>query len=106
MIPHRCPVCGGLGTVPAGFYTATLEHGALHWSGSSAADREPCRSCDQGIVWGPDTATVPVPVGAEVPPLRFTLPFTGGGSVVQPCARCGGRLGACACYTTLCAATH
>lgn len=42
--PFLCPVCGGRGYMPAGFYGVTR--------GSSTAG-EFCRSCTgQGIVWG------------------------------------------------------
>jgi hypothetical protein len=38
--PHTCPVCGGKGTVPAGFYENTI--------GS-----EDCRTCGgKGVIWG------------------------------------------------------
>lgn len=40
--PHVCPVCNGKQTVPAGFYSKL--------DNTSTAD-EPCRSCDNGIVW-------------------------------------------------------
>jgi hypothetical protein len=46
--PYRCPVCHGTGQVGAGFYTTTTGH----WSSSSAAATENCRSCGaSGIVW-------------------------------------------------------
>jgi|GEM_PF-2019095 hypothetical protein len=48
--PSRCPVCGGVGLVSAGFYEG--------WPiGSISVDtpKEPCRSCDgEGIVWWQD----------------------------------------------------
>lgn len=47
--PFCCPVCGGNGLRPAGFYSQTTGT----WSASSAAEMEQCRSCDgTGIVWG------------------------------------------------------
>jgi len=39
-IPHYCPVCGGNGLVPNGFYTSGLGH----WSTTSTMP-EKCRSC-------------------------------------------------------------
>jgi hypothetical protein len=44
MKPYCCPVCLGVGTMPAGFYDQ---------SGSNACTaRETCRSCDgTGILW-------------------------------------------------------
>jgi uncharacterized cupin superfamily protein len=45
--PYRCPVCGGNGKVPAGFYNQT----GGRWITSNAAD-ETCRTCNgRGIVW-------------------------------------------------------
>lgn len=50
--PFTCPVCGGNGIRPAGFYSAIAVNGFLTWSASSTAATEPCRSCDgTGIVW-------------------------------------------------------
>jgi len=43
--PHRCPVCGGKGMVPAGFYQ-TNPYGSI-----GNTDPETCRACDGGIVW-------------------------------------------------------
>lgn len=46
--PHRCPICEGRGTVPAGFYTGTAPTVML---GGTAA--ETCRGCGgAGIIWG------------------------------------------------------
>ena len=48
LTPHRCPVCGGNGLVPNGFYMQT----GGHWSTTSTIP-ETCRSCDgTGIIWG------------------------------------------------------
>lgn len=45
--PFVCPVCGGNGQVPAGFYSQTTGR----WSSSSTAS-EVCRSCQgTGVVW-------------------------------------------------------
>jgi len=58
MIVEKCPVCGGNGLVPNGFYTQTLGR----WLTSSTGG-ETCRSCggkgyvvipnseDQAILW-------------------------------------------------------
>lgn len=47
-IPFKCPVCGGSGNVPNGFYNQT----SGQWSTSDVAP-ETCRSCNGGgIVWG------------------------------------------------------
>lgn len=40
-IPHKCPICGGRGTVPHGFYGIT----------TSSTVSESCRSCVNGIIW-------------------------------------------------------
>ena len=46
--PHRCPVCGGNGLVPSGFYDQVSGE---WWS--SDASPETCRTCNgTGIVWG------------------------------------------------------
>ena len=46
--PYCCPVCGGKGVVPTGFYEG--------WSGGSSSDffmPETCRSCNgTGVIWG------------------------------------------------------
>ena len=48
LTPHICPVCGGNGLVPNGFYMQT----SGHWS-SSDATPEKCRTCNNsGVVWG------------------------------------------------------
>lgn len=45
--PHKCPVCGGRGIVPNGWYTSTMGQ----WSTTSASP-EQCRTCNgKGIVW-------------------------------------------------------
>jgi len=45
--PHICPVCGGNGLVPNGFYMQT----SGHWPTTSVTP-EMCRSCNgTGIVW-------------------------------------------------------
>lgn len=47
--PHICPVCQGVGRVPAGFYESV---GSNTWV-NSGGDEE-CRSCNgTGIVWEP-----------------------------------------------------
>ena len=44
---NRCPICGGNGIVPNGFYTLTTEI----WSTVSTTP-EKCKSCNgTGIVW-------------------------------------------------------
>lgn len=45
--PYRCPVCGGNGLVPNGFYLQT----SGDWATSSITP-EQCRTCEgKGIVW-------------------------------------------------------
>lgn len=45
--PHRCPICGGNGIVPSGFYNQT------NGTWSSTNTTEQCRSCKgSGIIWG------------------------------------------------------
>lgn len=49
--PYTCPVCGGNGLVPQGFYNQT----SGQWISVSTCP-EMCRSCNgSGIVWGPPT---------------------------------------------------
>lgn len=44
--PHRCPVCGGRGSVAAGFYSASRDS-------TSTNPLEHCRACaGSGILWG------------------------------------------------------
>jgi DnaJ-class molecular chaperone len=46
--PYTCPVCGGNGQVPHGFYTQT----SGQWSSTSSTP-EQCRTCKgTGVVWG------------------------------------------------------
>jgi DnaJ-class molecular chaperone len=48
LIPHCCPVCGGNGLVPNGFYDQT----SGVWS-STDITPETCRACGgTGIIWG------------------------------------------------------
>jgi len=43
-VPYRCPICGGAGVVPAGFYSMGIV--------STLFVPETCRSCNgTGIVW-------------------------------------------------------
>lgn len=43
-MPHRCPVCEGRGTVPAGFYSRVTY--------AAGATPETCATCSgRGIVW-------------------------------------------------------
>lgn len=56
MKPHKCPVCGGNGIVPAGFYNSTniSEDGTIIIT-TGDADTTACRSCaGTGIVYSPD----------------------------------------------------
>ena len=42
----RCPVCGGNGQVPNGFYSTTrMEYGCLIWA-SGSTEPEKCQSCN------------------------------------------------------------
>lgn len=42
--PHKCPVCGGRGIVPNGFYTA-------QYGMTSNTAPENCRSCINGLIF-------------------------------------------------------
>lgn len=45
--PHRCPVCGGSGRVPYGFYEVVDQYGS-----TSIPTPEKCRTCDgTGVLW-------------------------------------------------------
>lgn len=47
LTPYRCPICGGNGLVPDGFYATVTGH----WSTTDYTP-EKCRSCNgTGIVW-------------------------------------------------------
>jgi len=55
MKPYTCPVCGGRGIVPAGFYTSV---GYYSTTGNTT---EHCRSCSgTGIIWGNSKQLEPV----------------------------------------------
>lgn len=59
MSAHRCPVCGGKGIVPNGFYSGTGEHYS-----TSSVSPEQCQGCQgTGIVW--DVTPVPYLPAAE-----------------------------------------
>lgn len=46
--PYTCPVCGGNGIVPNGFYLSTSGHVL-----TSSATPEQCKSCSgTGVLWG------------------------------------------------------
>ena len=46
-IPHKCPVCNGVGKVPIGYYNANQR-----FSTTSSATPETCKSCSgKGIVY-------------------------------------------------------
>ena len=46
--PHRCPICGGRGQVPAGFYGPASQTLLV-----ISTEPEKCKSCDgEGVVWG------------------------------------------------------
>ena len=46
-VAQQCPVCGGCGLVPCGFYE---QYGVAT---TTVFSRQPCRSCSgTGIVWG------------------------------------------------------
>lgn len=48
-VPFKCPVCGGRGIVPGGFYTA------LSNTWLSNCTSEQCRQCGgRGIIWSTD----------------------------------------------------
>ena len=60
--PYRCPVCGGTGLVPNGFYRSLIGK-----SDSTSTAPETCRSCSGcGIVWSPEEALS----GEDYPVLR------------------------------------
>lgn len=63
---HICPVCNGVGTVPAGFYDPSP-------SSSTDAARETCRTCWRGIIVLTDKPHPPskfgVTIKAEMPVL-------------------------------------
>ncbi len=55
---YRCPICGGTGLVPNGFYSqiGNYKHGL-----SASASPETCRSCKgTGVVWSLDADEYPV----------------------------------------------
>ena len=48
MTPHRCPVCNGVGKVPAGFYSMA--------NALASTEPEQCRACNgTGIMWSNET---------------------------------------------------
>lgn len=59
MKPYKCPVCGGKGNVPSGFYDPpqmTYEYPIT----STVSTTETCKSCNgQGILWSWDCSPTP-----------------------------------------------
>jgi DnaJ-class molecular chaperone len=46
--PYRCPICGGSGLVPHGYYDKTAER----WT-NTITIAEMCRTCEgAGVIWG------------------------------------------------------
>lgn len=44
-VPFRCPVCGGRGIVPNGFYM-------IYADTTNSSTAEPCRTCNgRGVIW-------------------------------------------------------
>lgn len=65
---QRCPICGGTGTVAAGFYDA-----GGYTTSTTSAQRPQCRAClGRGILLDPGAPTT-----VQTPPWRITY---GGGS--------------------------
>ena len=57
--PHRCPVCDGRGQVPFAFYTS---------KGATTRNdprMEPCRACDNGVVWSMEIVTDVIEIRRE-----------------------------------------
>jgi hypothetical protein len=56
--PHCCPVCGGKGTVPVGFYYNQAHGTGIPYAGTpyyttNSMDQCTCRSCNgAGVLWG------------------------------------------------------
>jgi len=48
-MPHKCPVCGGSGVVPTGFYRTWR---STEYTAADDNYDERCRACVNGIVWG------------------------------------------------------
>lgn len=59
--PYRCPVCSGRGRVALGFYDDVAPNTLLY-------GHEPCRTCEDGVLWGPPDGDDNPPVGALVYP--------------------------------------
>lgn len=61
MIPHKCPVCNGAGTISGPPYVA----GDQPTWGDSGTQPYPCPACEEtGIIWEPSLSS-PEPVPAE-----------------------------------------
>ena len=58
MPPYICPVCGGKGSVPPGFY----DTGGYPWDTTTNINiRQPCRACGgSGVIVTPDEYQPPV----------------------------------------------
>lgn len=53
-IPHKCPVCNGVGLVPYGFYLAI--------GSTTDITPEKCRSCNgTGVVWSEENIEILFP---------------------------------------------
>ncbi len=53
MTPQRCPVCDGRGQVPSALYAPPMQGVTT----SAHAPMEPCRSCDNGVLWSMEIVT-------------------------------------------------
>lgn len=64
--PHKCPVCEGRRSLPAGYYALSLEGTSVH----SSTLPETCRTClGSGILWDPSTSFVR---GNQPPPVPLS----------------------------------
>ncbi len=72
MTPYRCPVCDGRGQVAPSFYAPPLQGVTT----SAGPRMEPCRACDNGVVWAMEIVTNVIEIRQDGNSDDLTMPTT------------------------------